>query len=208
MSGIEAVLFDIGNVLIDWQPEAFYDRRIGAARRRALFDAVDMFGANDRMDRGAPLRETFYDLAEAHPEFGPEIRLWHDSWSEFMVGEIPQSVRLLRALQNKGVPVFALTNFGNQTLAMAEQRFGFLREFQRRYVSAELRMMKPEPEIYAAVEADCGLAPERLLFTDDRAENVAAAAARGWQTHHFTGPEGLARALVDHRLLCPGEAGL
>ena len=75
----EAVIFDVGNVLTRWQPEAFYDRVIGAARRRALFAAVDLHHMNDLVDTGALFRETIYDWAERYPDWGPEIRLWYAS---------------------------------------------------------------------------------------------------------------------------------
>lgn len=188
MSQINAVIFDIGNVLISWQPEAFFDRVIGPARRRAMFAAVDLHGMNDQVDRGANFRDTVYETAARYPAFADEIKLWHDRWIEMAAPVIAHSVRLLLALRAAGVPVFALTNFGIQTFAIAEPVYPFLSQFDRRYISGHMGVIKPEAEIYARVEADCGLAPESLLFADDRAENIAAAAARGWQTHLFDGP--------------------
>lgn len=198
---IEAVIFDIGNVLIEWQPERFYDAEIGEARRRAMFATVDLHGMNDRVDRGGDFRDTIYEVAETHPEFAGEIRMWHDRWLELARPVIPESVALLRALRARGVPVFALTNFGIGSFALAETEYAFLGEFDRRYISGHMGVAKPDAEIYAMVEADCGVAPERLLFADDRADNIAAAAARGWRTHLFEGPEGWARALETHGLL-------
>ncbi|MFP4045334.1 MAG: HAD family phosphatase, partial [Rhodosalinus sp.] len=84
-----AVIFDIGNVLIEWQPERFYDAEIGEARRRAMFAAVDLHGMNDEVDRGADFRETIYATAERHPEFRDEIRMWHDRWIELAQPVIP-----------------------------------------------------------------------------------------------------------------------
>ncbi|WP_371038689.1 HAD-IA family hydrolase [Rhodosalinus sp. FB01] len=197
----DAVIFDIGNVLIEWNPERFYDAEIGPARRRALFEAVDLHAMNDRVDRGGDFRDTIYETAEAYPEWRDEIRLWHDRWIELARPEIPRSVQLLRALRGRGVPVFALTNFGIGSFELARGHYPFLDEFDRAFVSGHMGVIKPEPEIYERVEAETGLAPERLLFADDRADNVAAAAARGWQAHRFDGPEGWARRLVDAGLL-------
>jgi 2-haloacid dehalogenase len=202
----EAVLFDIGRVLIDWHPERMYDRAIGRTARQKLFATVDLEAANLAIDRGAPFRETIYALAERHPDHAAAIRLWHDRWIEMAGPEIPHSVRLLRALRDRDVPVFALSNFGIGTFELAEAAYPFLSEFDRRYISGHLRLIKPDPNIYAHVEADCGLAPESLLFTDDRPENTAAAAARGWRTHLFEGPEGWAARLVAEGLLSPAEA--
>jgi 2-haloacid dehalogenase len=202
----DAVIFDIGNVLIEWRPERFYDAEVGEDRRRALFAAVDLHAMNDEVDRGADFRGTIYATAEAVPEFRAEIRMWHDRWIELAQPEIPRSVALMRALKARGVPVFALTNFGIGSFEVARAHYPFLDAFDRAYVSGQMGVIKPDDEIYARVEADCGLAPERLLFTDDRADNIAAAAARGWQTHHFTGPEGWARRLVAAGLLDEREA--
>ena len=203
---IEAVVFDIGNVLIEWQPERFYDSAIGEARRREMFAAVDLHGMNDRVDRGANWQEMVAEKAAEHPEFEREIKLWHSNWLDMASPAIDHSVRLLRALRAKGVPVYALTNFGIQTFDYASEHYPFLKEFDRAYVSGHMGVIKPEADIYEMVEDDCGLAPEALLFADDRLDNIMAAMARGWQTHHFEGPEGWAARLVKERLLAPSEA--
>ncbi|NCO87743.1 MAG: HAD family phosphatase [Rhodobacterales bacterium] len=203
----EAVVFDIGNVLVQWQPDAFYDRLIGPERRRALMAEVDLHGMNEGMDRGAPWLPSVRALAGAHPGWADEIMCWHGRWIEMLSPAIDHSVRLLRALRARGVPVFALTNFGVETLEQARARYPFLCEFDRAYVSGALRLMKPEPAIYAAVEADCRIAPGALLFADDRPENIAAAAARGWGVHLFEGPQGWADRLVAEGLLDAAEAG-
>lgn len=202
----EAVVFDIGNVLIEWQPEARYDEIVGPERRAAMFEAVDLHGMNEQIDRGGDFRAVIYGTAERYPEFRDEIRLWHDAWSKLARPPIDRSVRLLRALQAQGVPVFALSNFGIGSFAVSEADFDFLREFDRRYISGHLGITKPDPRIYEILEADTGIAPERLLFADDRADNIAAAEARGWQVHLFEGPDGWADRLVEAGLLTEEDA--
>jgi 2-haloacid dehalogenase len=204
----EAVIFDVGNVLTSWQPEAFYDRVIGPDRRRALFAEVDLHGMNEAVDAGALFRETIYDWADRTPAWGPEIRMWYDRWIELASPRIEGSIALLRALRAKGVPVFALTNFGSYSYEEARDKLDFLGEFDREYVSGRMGVTKPDPRIYAMVEADCGIAPDRLLFTDDKADNVTAAARRGWRTHQFESWQGWARRLVAEGLLTDTEAGL
>lgn len=204
----EAVVFDIGNVLLEWQPERFYDRVIGAARRRRLFAEVDLVGMNEGVDLGAPFAASVEALAVVHPDWGPEIRMWHERWFEIAHPPIDGSIRLLRALKARGVPVLALTNFGVETFDAAVERLPFLAEFDRAWVSGKMGVMKPDPAIYAALEAESGVAPGRLLFTDDRADNIAAAEARGWQVHLFDGWEGWAARLVAAGLLDKAEAGL
>ena len=203
-----AVIFDIGNVLTCWQPEAFYDRVIGPDRRRALFAAVDLHAMNDLVDAGGLFRETIYDWADRIPDWAPEIRMWYDRWVELASPRIEGSIALLRALRAKGVPVFSLTNFGSYSYEEARAKMDFLSEFDREYVSGRMGVIKPDARIYEMVEADCGIAPDRLLFTDDKAENITAAARRGWRTHQFETWQGFARRLVAEGLLTKGEAEL
>lgn len=204
----EAVIFDIGNVLTRWQPEAFYDRVIGIDRRQELFAAVDLHEMNLRVDAGALFRETIYATADQHPDWAVEIRWWYDRWIELASPRIEGSIALLRALRAKGVPVFSLTNFGSYSYEEARDKLDFLSEFDREYVSGRMGVVKPDPQIYAMVEADCGIAPERLLFADDKAENITAAARRGWRTHQFESWQGWAARLVAEGLLTETEAGL
>jgi len=149
------VIFDIGNVLIEWQPERFYDRVIGEERRRAIFDTVDLHKMNDRVDRGEHFRDVIYETADQYPEIRDDIRMWHDNWIEMASPAIEHSVRLMRALQAKRVPVFALTNFGVESFAYAQTQYDFLNEFDRAYVSGHMKVIKPDADIYAQLEADC-----------------------------------------------------
>ncbi len=202
----EAVIFDIGNVLIEWQPERYYDARIGSARRQALFAAVDLHAMNERIDAGGLFRDTVYDTAAQNPDWATEIRWWYDHWIGLASPRIDHSITLLQRLRAKGVPVFALTNFGDDAFAYAQTQYDFLAEFDRAYVSGRMQVTKPSAAIYAMLEEDCGIAPNDLLFTDDRAENITAASNRGWQTHLFNGPQGWADRLVAAGLLTPKEA--
>jgi len=202
----KAVIFDIGNVLIEWQPERFYDAEIGEARRREMFAAVDLHAMNDRVDRGENFTDMVTQTAAAYPDWTAEIMLWHNRWLDMAHPAIDHSVRLMAALQAKGVPVYSLTNFGIETYAIAEQKYPFLRAFDRDFISGHMKMIKPDPRIYALLEEGAGLSGGDLLFTDDRVENVAAASARGWRTHHFDGPQGWADRLVVEGLLTNEEA--
>ncbi len=206
VSPIKAVVFDIGRVLVEWEPDRFYDAQIGAERRKALFAEVPLFEENLNLDRGYPFKETIYGLAEKHPKWQEEIRWWHDRWLEMATPEIPHSVRLLRALRAKGMPVFALTNFGIGTYDVASAHFDFFAEFDKAFVSGHLRCIKPDAEIYQHLEDGCGFKGAELIFTDDRPENIDAAAARGWKTHLFTTPDTWAARLVDEGLLTAAEA--
>lgn len=196
MTTPKAIVFDIGNVLIRWDPDQLYRQLVpDPEERRRMFETVDLHGMNDRVDSGHPFRETIYAEAEKHPEYRDLIRLWHDRWIEMARPVIEGSWAILRALRARGVPVFALSNFGVESFAYAETQYPELAEFDRRYISGHMRVTKPDPRIYEMVEADCGLTGAELFFTDDRDENIAAAASRGWQTHLFSTPDALAATL-------------
>lgn len=204
---IKAVVFDIGNVLIEWQPERFYDAAIGIEKRKKMFDSVDLHGMNDVIDSVGPFKETIYAWAEKYPEFRAEIRMWHDHWIEMATPAIDLSWASLRALQAKAIPIFALSNFGIDSFAYAETKYPDLGLFDQRYISGHMNVIKPAEQIYQMLEDGCGLAPEALLFTDDRAENITAARERGWQTHLFEGPQGWVDCLVGHSLLKRSDLG-
>ena len=208
MTRPKAVVFDIGNVLIEWQPERFFDRIMSTEDRDRMFATVDLHAMNDQIDRGGEFQAIVYQTADETPEFQGQIRLWHDNWLDLASPAIERSVSLHRALQACGIETYILSNIGRETYLMAEGRYPFLAEFDRHYVSAHMATIKPEAQIYELVEKDCGLAPDQLLFTDDRLDNIDAARSRGWQVHHFTGSKGWAEALVAHELLTPEAAGL
>ena len=198
---IEAVIFDIGNVLIEWQPERFFDAQIGKAKREAMFSEVDLHGMNELVDLGHPFTKTVYACADANPKWQTEIRLWHDRWIEMAQPVIGHSVKLMKALQAKQVPVFSLTNFGIDSYDYAATHYPFMREFDRDFISGHMKVTKPSARIYEMVEEASGLSGEQLIFADDRADNIFAASERGWKTHLFEDPQGWADRLVAEGLL-------
>lgn len=204
-----AVVFDVGNVLVEWRPERLYARLIAdeTARGRFLVEICSE-SWNARFDRGEPMPEGVEAHALAHPAEAELIRAWWRRWPEMFGPAIPGSVALLRALRAAGRPTLGLTNFAAETFALARRLYPFLEWLDPVAVSAEIGAIKPEPEIYAALEARCGLPPEALLLVDDRAENVRAARARGWEAHLFRGAAGLTRALTASGLLAPHQLPL
>lgn len=204
----KAVVFDIGNVLLTWDPLGFYTKEIGAKPAAEFFAQVPILAMNDAVDAGAPFKASIDALAQSHPAWAPEIHLWHDRWFELASPTIPEAIALRDRLRDKGIPVFALSNFGVETWDNAVKKLPFLLGFDRLYISGVLKMAKPAPEIYAHLEADCGLSGAEIFFTDDRADNITTAARRGWRTHQCESWQGLARRLVAEDFLTEAEAGL
>lgn len=197
----EAVIFDIGNVLITWHPEKLYDTLMSPDERRAMFSAVNLHLMNDRIDHGENWQDTVYATAKAYPEYSDMIRLWHDRWAEMATPAIPKSWDILRQLRQQGIPVFALSNFGIESFAYAETLYPELAEFDRRFISGHMGVTKPARRIYELVEQETSLSGPQLFFADDRQKNIDAAMEMGWQGHVFTSPESLEKDLVGRGLL-------
>jgi 2-haloacid dehalogenase len=202
-----AAVFDIGNVLVRWDPERLYGRLIGdgAARKRFLTEICPP-AWNAAFDRGEPMPAGVAAHAARHPAHADLIHAWWERWPEMLGPAFEGSVACLRALKASGVKVYALSNFAAETFEIARTLYPVLDEFDGRVISAHVGAIKPEPAIYERLEAMAGVAPDALFFIDDLAVNVQAARARGWRAHLFTGEGGLVRALIDNGLLAPHAA--
>lgn len=198
---VEAVVWDIGNVLAHWQPETYYDRLIGQERRKRLFEETGLLEVNAEIDLGLPLAEGVAALAADFPDWAVEIRCWHEDWAAMFQDPVEGSADILRALKSAGIPCFALSNFGADSLLIAKKLHPVLCEFDMEFISAHLGTAKPDPAIYAALETGTGLSGGELIFADDRSENVDAAAARGWKTHLFDNASGWLERLQAEGLL-------
>jgi len=208
LTRISAVVFDIGNVLIEWNPRHLY-RKIFMDENGAADDAeVERFLAtictqqwNEKQDVGRRLDEGTTELLERHPEQAAAIRAFYGRFQEMIPGEIPGSVDLLEALKARGCPVFGLSNYTRETFPPTRARFPFLGLFDGIVVSGEEGVMKPDPEIFHILASRYDLQPEGTLFIDDTAGNVTAAEALGFRGHHFRDAAGLAARLSALNLL-------
>ncbi len=199
----DTVLFDLGNVLVDWNPRHLY-AKVFAGRPREMehFLTHVVTGAwNVRHDLGLPFQDNVAGLAALHPWYAREIEAFWHRWPETIGGPITGSVDLLEALHARNVPLYALTNWSAETFPWAEENLPFLSRFRAITVSGRVRMAKPDPAIFALTERDFGIDPARTLFVDDSARNIATAAARGYAVHHFRDPAGLRDCLDAHGLL-------
>lgn len=192
------VVFDLGAVLIDWDPRYLY---------RTLFPgdepAMERFLAevctpawNHRQDEGRPWDDAVEELAAAHPHERAMIEAYRDRWDEMLGGPIEGTVAILRALRDAGVPLYALTNWSAETWPVARARFDFLGWFRGVVVSGREGVAKPDPAIYRTLLERYAIAPAGALFIDDREENVAAARTAGMDGIRFTGPAALRAELA------------
>jgi 2-haloacid dehalogenase len=199
---LKAVVFDLGGVLIDWDPRYLF--------RKLLADeaAVEEFLAtvctpewNAELDRGRPFAEGVAELVERHPEHAAAIAAYHERWPEMLAGEVPGTVEVLADLRAAGVPLYALTNWSAETFAITRGRFEFLTWFDGLLVSGEEGMTKPDPAIFRLLLDRFGLDPGATVFVDDSEANVAAARELGIDAVRFTGPGLLRRELTARRML-------
>lgn len=196
-------VFDVGRVLIEWDPRHLYRRIFAgdAARVEWFLAEVCHAGWNREQDRGRPWPEAEAEAIARHPLLAAEITAYRARWHEMVPGDIPGSVALLHALKARGVPLFAITNFAADTFAEVLARFPFFALFDGIVVSGVERVLKPEPEIFHRLADRYEIDLSACLFIDDTAENVAGARAVGMQAHLFTTPAALAADLRAHGLL-------
>jgi 2-haloacid dehalogenase len=197
-----AVVFDVGNVLFHWDLRYLFDKEISDPARRAHFlGEVLTFEFHMRHDEGEELAEMVAELRSLYPDYAPEIAAYASRFNETVGGPVAGVHELVEQLAARDVPLFALTNFGTtfwDGFYPTEPIFDHFRDI---VVSGREKLAKPDPAIYALAEARFGMAPETLLFIDDRAENIAAARARGWHGHLFTDAAALAADLKANGLL-------
>ena len=187
---VKAVLFDIGNVLLEWDPAKLYDRLIPDARERErIFEEVGLDAMNEAVDLGAPFKETIYAKADQFPQYGDLIRAWHDRWIEMGQPLIDGSWDILRRLKEKDIPVYALSNFGVESYDYAKSQYPAFKGFDIEFISGRLKIIKPDAAIYEHVETQTGLSGSDLAFFDDRTDNIQACQSRGWNGFVFTSPE-------------------
>jgi len=187
-SSVRHIVFDIGKVLIHYDPElAYLDIIPDPSERRWFLENVCTGAWNIEQDRGRTWQEAEALLIDAHPEKGDHIRAFRKNWNRMVPHAYEDSVEILRGLLANGHDVTMLTNFASDTFREAQGRFPFLTESRGVTVSGDIRMLKPDREIYDHHVASFDLDPAATLFIDDTMHNVEGARQAGWQAVHFTG---------------------
>lgn len=190
------VVFDVGNVLLRWDPRHLY-RTIFAdeARMEWFLAEVCSPGWNLEQDRGRSFADAIAALLLRHPGWAEQVRAFDTRWQEMVPGAIEANVDVLRRLRASGVPVFAITNFSSEKYAESRERFPFLAEFDGVVVSAHERLVKPDPAIYQILLDRHQLRAEDCVFIDDASANVEGARAVGMHAIHYEEPMELAAEL-------------
>jgi len=199
---VRAVVFDIGRVLIEWDLRHLFAPLIADPAQLDWFLAhVVTEEWHAQHDAGVALADMVAARQAEFPGHDALLDAYRDRLLEAIPGDVPGTYALVERLHARGVPIFALTNFGAEFFAQYRATQPLLELFGDIVVSGHERCVKPDPEIYAIAERRFGLPAHALLFTDDKPENIAAAAARGWHTHLFTGAARLEQRLLQEGLL-------
>ena len=196
------IIFDLGGVLVDWDPRYLY-RKVFATEKE-----VDWFLANvctqpwnTQQDAGRSFEEGIALLEDKFPEYAFAIRLYWTRWGEMMGGEVPGTADVLREVKAKGYRVFALSNWSAQTFPLAQARFDFLKEFDGIVISGEEKLVKPDPVIFTRLLEKYNLKASNCVFIDDNAANISKAADLGFETILFTGADSLRQTLISRGIL-------
>lgn len=185
----DAVLFDLGNVLIRWDPRNHYrDRFDTEAQMEAFLAEVTPATWNHEMDLGKPFAQAIAERAVLHPEHAELLAEWKSEWARMLGDAIDDSVALLGQLRNNGYRVAALTNWSAETFPVARERFPFLGWFEDIVISGVEGIAKPDPAMFALALRRTGFVASRTVFIDDNLANVAAAASIGLHAIRFESP--------------------
>lgn len=200
---VRAVVFDLGGVLVDWDPRHLYRKLFPGdeAGMEHFLATVCSDEWNAELDGGRPFAEAIAALQQSHPEHAERIAAYWDRWDEMCPGPVEGAPDLLHEVKAAGLPVYVLSNSSAETWPRVQHRFDFFSAFDGIVISGQLGIRKPDPAIYLHLLETYALEPASTLFVDDSAQNVEAARAVGLQALRFDSAPGLRAALVAREVL-------
>ncbi len=192
MKKITSVVFDIGGVLLDWNPRHLYRKVFDSEEEMEWFlSNICTYEWNVKQDGGRPFSEATAELTAQYPGYSDKIAMYYGRWDEMLGGEVKDTVKILKELKSAGMPLYALTNWSHEAFPVAYGRYAFMKEFDGIVVSGEEKLIKPDPAIYKVLADRYCLNPEETIFIDDNKANADAAAELGFITVHYVSPEQL-----------------
>ncbi len=197
------VLFDLGNVVVNWRPVKLYTDYFGDAEKARWFcDNIATMAWHVEHDRGVSFAENAARLISKFPDHQDAIKLWRSRWLDMFEGYVPGVPTIMAELEEKQVPLYGLSNLSAEIADETFDRYPMIKILRDIIVSGAEGVVKPDPKIYEITLERLGNPdPSDVFFTDDSLPNIEAAGAMGFETHHFEGAAGLRLALVEHGLL-------
>ena len=197
-----AVVFDVGRVLFQWDLRHLFEKIVTDESRLAkVLGEVVTEDWHYLHDAGHPLSQMIPERIELFPDFADEIDAYANRFNESIPGPVPGTHDIVERLHDRGVPLFAVTNFGAEFWAGFRPTQAIFDRFQEIVVSGQERLVKPDPAIFSLAAQRFGHEPENMLFIDDNAANVASAKRCGWQVHHFIDARNLEADLAERGLI-------
>lgn len=205
-TNLKNIIFDLGNVLIDWNPDYVYRRYFADDLEKmvAFYQETEIFKANSEMDRGSSFDEVLGKLSKKFPHHSTPIKLWKSQWTEMVRGPIKDSVKILESLYHKQYDLFALTNFANETFfthIYNHDPYQFLNYFKDMVISGIEGVIKPELAIYEILIARNSLNPKHCIYIDDTEINLIPAHQLGMHVIKFSNPKDLENQLKSRGIL-------
>lgn len=199
---IQAIIFDFGGVLLDWDPHALYRRFIDQSQKIDQFLAeVDFATWNAEQDRGRPFAEGVATLSSQFPHHSHLIRAYYDHWEDSIVGPIPGSATILRKLKQAGYPLYGLSNWSAETFPKVRKKYTFFDLLDDIVLSGDAKMLKPDPAIFNLLLNKIGYPAPNCLLIDDSQANIVTAESLGFNAIHFKSPAQLESELQRLHLL-------
>lgn len=197
-----AVVFDLGGVLLDWNPRYLYRKLFNdEAEMETFLATVCSPQWNLQQDAGRSFANAIAELSVSHPQHRRMIEAYYTRWGEMLAGPIEGTVSILSELRELGFDLYALSNWSAETFPIAHRRYDFLQWFDTIVLSGEEKVVKPDSRIYHILLQRIGRNARECIFIDDSPDNVAAAKALGFDAIEFTGPGALGEALAEREVL-------
>lgn len=199
MNTINALVFDLGGVLVDWNPEYLYKNIFpNPEERRWFLSTICTLDWNEEQDAGRSLQEGTEFLVKKFPEHEMSIRAYYGRWKEMLGGPIHDTVEIFRELKfHTDLRLYALTNWSAETFPVALELYDFLHWFDGRLVSGEEGIRKPSPAIYQLLAERFNIEPQKAIYVDDNLRNVLPARELGFHGIHFQSPQQFRGELVE-----------
>jgi 2-haloacid dehalogenase len=186
---IQAAVFDLGQVLIQWDPRKSVEGILSSADQEIFFNEICNHNWNLKQDEGRSFAEAIAEVGLDHPQwFAAAQALWMN-WEKSLVSEISQNVVVMRELKAKGLKILALSNWSAETFPIAERKYPFLAEMDGLLISSRERLVKPNPAFYQLIESRFGISLNSCVFIDDRADNCDTATKLGMSVIHYQGQD-------------------
>ena len=198
-SSIKAIIFDYGNVLLEWDPRLVYQRYFpdDPEGMERFFNEVNFAEWNLQQDKGRPFQEGVAILSQQFPHYSDLIHAYHDLWIHSVGGPIAGTVDILQRLKRAGYPLYGLSNWSAETFPHAREQHDFFDLFDDMVISGEVGHVKPDPEIFQILLDKIGKPANECLFIDDAMANIQQAQKLGFSTILFQSPEQLESSLHD-----------